>query len=172
MDLSDTKAPWFLAQLKPNSAAIAQTHLERQGFAHFLPMELRTIRRAGRFETRRCPLFPGYLFVSFDPDKGLWRKINATRGISRLVSFGNVPRPVPFELIAQIVERCDAEHCLRPQAKFVEGEEVRVASGPFVDFVAKIERIEPDQRVWLLMDLMGAETRVAMPATELRPKAG
>ncbi|OOY26787.1 transcriptional activator RfaH [Thioclava sp. L04-15] len=172
MDFLDTVSLWFLAQVKPNSAVIAQANLERQGFAIFMPTEMRTMRRAGRFETRRCPLFPGYLFVSFDPDKGLWRKINATRGIMRLVSFGGVPRPVPPELIAQIAKRCDATHCLRLQREFAEGEEVRVASGPFVDFAATIERIEPDQRVWLLIEMMGAETRVAVSAAELRAKDG
>ena len=168
----NSEAAWFLAQLKPNSAAIAQAHLERQGIASFFPTEMRTSRRAGRFDTRRCPLFPGYLFLSFDPGEGLWRKINATRGITRLVSFGGVPRPVPSEVIAQIADRCDAAHCIQAQREILEGEEVRVASGPFVDFVAKIERIDPDQRVWLLMDMMGAATRVAVPASELRTKGG
>ncbi|OOY22020.1 transcriptional activator RfaH [Thioclava sp. DLFJ5-1] len=167
-----SNGPWFLAQLKPNSAAIAQAHLERQGIESFLPTEMHTRRRAGRFDTRRCPLFPGYLFVAFDPEKGLWRKINATRGIARLVSFGSVPRPVPSELIAQIAERCDAAHCLRAQQGFVEGDEVRVASGPLVDFIATIDSIDPDRRVWLLMDIMGAATRVAVPASELRAKDG
>ncbi|OOY27872.1 hypothetical protein BMI90_11825 [Thioclava sp. L04-15] len=106
-----SNGPWFLAQLKPDSAAIAQAHLERQGIESFLPTEMRTGHRAGRFDTRRSSLFPGYLYVSFDTEKGLWHKINATRGIARLVSFGSAPRLVPSELITQMAERCNAAHC-------------------------------------------------------------
>ncbi|OOY11910.1 transcriptional activator RfaH [Thioclava marina] len=163
-----TETPWFLAQLKPNSAAIAQTHLERQGFTTFLPREVRTIRRAGRFERARRPLFPGYLFVSFDPARGLWRKINATRGVSRLVSFGAEPRQVPSGLISELVAQCDTEACLQSEASFSAGDTVRVASGPFTDLVGRIAEIDPDARIWVLLDFMGGERRIAVDPKALR----
>ncbi len=39
---------------------------------------------------------------------------------------------------------------------------------PFTDFVATIERVAPDSRVYVLMELMGAKTRVAVSAEHLR----
>ncbi len=43
-----------------------------------------------------------------------------------------------------------------------------LTKGPFTDFVARIESIAPDRRVYVLMELMGAPTRVAVSAEHLR----
>ena len=107
MTSHDRGTTWFLAQLKPNSAAIAERNLKRQGFRTFLPLQEQTRQRYGRFVTVLQPLFPGYIFVAFDPSKGGWRAINATLGNTRLVSFGKDPAPVPLDLISQLMLRCD-----------------------------------------------------------------
>lgn len=48
------------------------------------------------------------------------------------------------------------------------GDQVTLTKGPFTDFVATIESIAPDQRIWVLMSLMGTQTRVAVTAAHLR----
>lgn len=48
------------------------------------------------------------------------------------------------------------------------GDQVAITHGPFADFVAEVEKIDPDRRVWVLMDLMGSQTRVAVGADQLR----
>jgi len=40
--------------------------------------------------------------------------------------------------------------------------------GPFTDFVATIETIDPDRRIWVLLDILGAATRVALSEKNLR----
>ena len=42
------------------------------------------------------------------------------------------------------------------------------SKGPFTGFVATIETIAPDRRVWVLIEIMGGETRVAVSAEQLR----
>ena len=42
MTVHDRGSSWFLAQLKPNCANIANKNLKRQGFQTFLPMEEET----------------------------------------------------------------------------------------------------------------------------------
>jgi len=159
---------WFLAQLKPNAQAIALRNLARQGFSTFLPQQTVTRRQAGRFVEALRPLFPGYLFVHFDPATAPWRKINATSGVSRLVSFDARPRPVPQALIRELRARCDDLGRLQPTPDLQTGTSVEVLSGPFADFVAEVETIAPDQRVWVLLDLMGQHTRVQLGADQVR----
>ncbi len=60
--------PWFIAQLKPNGGALAQRNLARQGITTFLPQQEITHRTNDKMVTRREAVFPGYIFVGFDPD--------------------------------------------------------------------------------------------------------
>lgn len=159
---------WFLAQVKPNCANIADKNLKRQGFKTFLPLEEETRQRNGKFVTATRPLFPGYIFVAFDAARGFWRTVNSTYGITRLVSFGNEPTAVPLDLVSYLMQRCDAKGKLLPATRLSPGDKVTLTTGPFANFVAEVEKIAPDRRVWVLMDIMGGQTRVAVGADQLR----
>ena len=168
MTFDDQGTTWFLAQLKPNCAQIAQKNLIRQGFDTFLPMEEETRQRNGKFVTATRPLFPGYIFVAFDVAKGLWRSVNATHGIMKLVSFGKEPAPVPRDLVSQLMLGCDTSGKLLPPKLLTPGDQVMLTNGPFANFAAEVQKIAPDQRVWVLMDIMGAQTRVAVDASQIK----
>lgn len=159
---------WFLAQLKPNCAQIANRNLRQQGFGTFLPLEERTQQRNGRFKTKKEPLFPGYIFVSFDVTKGLWHQINSTYGINRLIGIGmNGPTEVPTAVVTQLMDRCDDTGTLLPPRILKSGDQVLLTTGPFANFLAEVERTSPDGRVWILMDMMGSKTRVSVACENL-----
>ena len=159
---------WFLAQCKPNSHRIAERNLTQQGFQTFLPMQEKTAPRRGKFVTSLVPLFPGYLFVAFETAQGGWHTINSTYGISRLIGFGKDPVPLPLDLVSELMLRCDEAGKLLPPRILKPGDEVCLTSGPFANFVATIEDITPDKRVWVLLDIMGRQTRVAVSSEGLR----
>lgn len=168
MSLHDRRTTWLLAQVKPNSARIADRNLTRQGFQTFMPTQEETTRNRGKFLTTLKPLFPGYIFVAFDTAQGGWHAVNSTYGISRLVSLGKEPVAVPLDLVSQLMLRCDEAGKLRPPRILKPGEVVCVTSGPFASFVATIEAITPDKRVWVLLDLMGRQMRVAIAPDGVR----
>lgn len=168
MSYHDSEATWFLAQFKPNSYKIAERNLVRQGFRTFLPLHEETMRVRGKFTVQKRPLFPGYLFVALDMLEGRWRAVYSTYGITRIVSLGKEPTPVSRDLVNQLMLRCDQEGKLLPPKLLQPGDQVTMAKGPFADIIATIESVMPDQRVWMLMDIMGAQTRVAVPADQLR----
>ena len=162
MTFHDRGTSWFLAQLKPNCASVADKNLKRQGFKTFLPLEEETRQRNGKFVTYMRSLFPGYIFVAFDVARGLWRTVNSTYGITRLVSLGKEPTTVPLDLVSQLMLRCDAKNKLLPPTLLKPGDQVTLTKGPFANFVVEVEKSAPDRRVWVLMDIMGAHTRVAV----------
>lgn len=159
---------WFLAQLKPNSLQIAERNLHRQGFTTFTPMLEETRQRRGKFVRAATPMFPGYTFVAKDETARWWRAINSTYGVSRLVSFGGAPTPVPGDLVSQIMIRCDASGTVRPLSELSEGDQVQLTTGPFAGFAAEVERIDPDRRIWVLLDIMGGQRRVVTDAGDVR----
>lgn len=168
MTLYDRGTSWFLAQLKPNCANIAEKNLMRQGFKTFLPLEEKTHQRNGKSVTAMRPLFPGYIFVAFDVASEFWRSVNSTYGITRLVSFSKEPTAVPLDLVSQLMLRCDAKSMLLPPKLLRPGDQVTLTKGPFANFVAEVEKIAPDRRVWVLMEIMGGQTRVTLEVNQLR----
>jgi len=159
---------WYLAQLKPNSLNIASRHLHQQGFETFCPTEEVTRRVSGRFVKKTQALFPGYVFVSLDPTAGLWKSVNSTRGITKLVSFGSAPAAVPTGLVEGIRKRCDAEGKLAQIEPFKPGETVQLTHGPFADYIGTIEKIDRSKRIFILMEMMGAKTRVVVEETQIK----
>lgn len=171
MAIHDQGVNWFLAQLKPHSAEIAERNLRRQGFETFLPLVEETRKRNNRFVTTERPLFPGYIFVAFALAQGLWRGVNSTQGVTRLVSFGKEPATVPSALISQLMLRCGPDGKLLTPQGLLPGDRVTLTKGPFANFVAEVEQIAPDRRVWVLMEFMGGQTRMAVAAGQLRESA-
>jgi len=52
------------------------------------------------------------------------------------------------------------------------GDQVALNTAPFANFVAEVEKIAPDRRVLVLMEIMGGQTRVAVGADQLRAVSG
>ena len=153
---------WYLVQLKPNGHRLAKANLERQGFKTFLPLQNVTKRSAHKFVDRNVPLFPGYMFVELDTAQNAWRKVNSTLGVARIVSLGGTPTPVPSAIVNEFISRCDDDGVLRPTHGLEVGQDVQVLRGPFANFVAKVEEISPDQRVWIMIDLLGQSSRISV----------
>ncbi|MBN2906949.1 MAG: transcriptional activator RfaH [Rhodobacteraceae bacterium] len=164
MPQTTLRTDWALAQIKPNADRLAERNLLRQGFRVFLPRLASTRRSGARFVTASRPVFPGYVFVGQQAGAARWQAVNATQGITRLVSFGGTPARVPGALIAALRERV-AQDTVPPVAP---GDKVRLTAGAFADFVATVETLSPERRVWVLLDLLGGATRVAVDAGDLR----
>lgn len=160
---------WFILQFKSNSHHIAAKNLNRQGFETFLPLHDTTSRRTSRFINTSKPLFPGYMFIKFDRAESVWHKINSTYGVSRLITFNSILKSIPTTFVDNLMKRYDLSGRLLPIHKFKKGDQVTVFKGPFANFIATIETYESEQRVWVLMDLMGRKTKIQTSSDALDP---
>ena len=159
---------WFILQFKSNSHHLAAKNLNRQGFETFLPLHDATSRKLSRFINTSKPLFPGYMFVRFDKEESEWHKINNTYGVSRLMTVDSILRSVPDIFVDSLMKRYDLSGKLIPIQKLKKGDQVKVLTGPFANFIATIEEYETDQRIWILMDLMGRKTKIQTPSDALK----
>lgn len=153
-----------MAQLRPHGLAQARAHLKRQGFETFSPVLLESSFKLGKKRNELRPLFPGYLFVRFDPSTNGWTAINSTRGVSRLIL--NDPRrpiPLPEGLMRTLHDRCDPDENYTTAEDLEIGDEVRVLTGPFAELVTRIEALPGAERVGVLIELMGREVRSSLP---------
>lgn len=160
-------SPWFLLQLKPNGYARAALNLERQAVTTFMPLHISQSAAGGK--PRKVPLFPGYLFISFQPAIISFKTINSTYGVARLVTSGDTSfKGLPVSLIEGLKARCDETGVLQPVSDLKENEMVRITSGPFAEFVATVEKLQSKDRVRVIMELMGRETRAEVSTSNVR----
>ena len=162
---------WFLAHAQPKSEWKAELHLGAQGFKTYLPQIQKTIRHARKLRTVRAPLFPRYLFVALDLGRDRWLSIRSTIGVSRLFTTRDGrPVPVPVGIVESLIERSEAD-ITRLDVGLVKGQQVRVLSGPFADFVGTLERLDGAGRVQVLLQLMGTAVPVTLHRSALSPAA-
>ena len=151
---------WFVLQLKANAHNRAVKNLNQQGFETFLPLLNLTSRKGSRFLKKKQPLFPGYLFITFDKADEKWSKINNTYGVSRLITFNCTLKSIPSSFINNLIDRYDCLGELIPVKKIEKGDQVKFLQGPFANFLATVETLEPNNRIWVLMDLMGRQAKI------------
>ena len=159
---------WFILQFKSNSHHLAAKNLNRQGFETFLPLHETTSRRLSRFINTSKPLFPGYMFIRFDRAESEWHKINNTYGVSRLITFNSILKSIPSTFIDSLMMRYDLSGKLLPMQKLKKGDQVKILKGPFANFIATVETYETDQRIWILIDLMGRKTKTQASVEDLQ----
>lgn len=159
---------WFVAQLRPHGLARARTHLHRQGFETFSPEIATGHRPQLKVKKSRSPLFPGYLFVNFNPSVNGWTAINNTRGVSRLIlNDPRRPSPLPQQLMKQLFRRCDSSELFSSSDILEVGDHIRILSGPFSGLITKIEALPDTERVGLLVELLGRQVRSTLPRSDV-----
>ncbi len=160
---------WFAAQLKPNALRIALRNLGRQGFAARAPRMIAVRRQAGRIIRRAEPVFPGYVFVQFDPARPGWQAVNGTHGIARLVTGDpRAPRPLPRDFMAALLAQCDEAGLMASPDTLAVGDRVEMTDGPFAALVGRIVALDRDGRVRVMMEILGGATPVSAIAAHLR----
>jgi transcriptional antiterminator RfaH len=162
---------WYAVYTQPRNEDRAHEHLARQGFEVFLPRYLKRRSHARRVTIAPAPLFPRYLFVSFDASQQRWRAIRSTRGVIDLVSNGEMPVPVPDTIIQEMERRRDTDGyvVLARHLDLKRGTRIRIDSGPFAAHEAIFETIRDSDRVIALLSLMGREVVVQVPIRAVMP---
>ena len=156
---------WYVVHTHPRGEPLAIINLNNQGLETYLPRQLKRRRHARRTEWVPAPLFPGYLFVRFDLDRTRWRAIHSTFGVRYLVCNGELPAPVPHGIVEDIrsCEDDDGVVIVSKQAPFDKGERVQIMTGALRDQVGLFDCATDDERIFILLDLLGRQVRVRVP---------
>jgi transcriptional antiterminator RfaH len=160
----DTYQPWYCVECQPCQETRAARELRNQSFMVFLP---RLVVEHTKRGTVMVPLFPKYLFVSFDVVTPRWRSIHSTFGVRRLMSCNaETPLTVPENLMAMLIVNAGPDQVFdfRPAGpRFHVEQRLRVTSGPFENFEGLCTATGP-RRVSLLLEFLGGQREVTVDA--------
>ncbi|MWV26962.1 transcription termination/antitermination NusG family protein [Aurantiacibacter rhizosphaerae] len=157
---------WYAVQAQPGRERLAFEHLDRQGFRAFLPAVKRPRRIGTKHVMATSALFPGYLFVSFNPDRDRWRSINGTVGVMRLVSFGEHPTALPRGFVETLAS-AGSDPGGPLECQLTQGVPVRIMGGVFDDITGTLLAKKPGERVVVLLDILSGRRRVTLPRRQV-----
>lgn len=180
---------WHIALLEPSETQFSLDEcdlwenrvariLRCRGYEAYYPAIPRKTHKRHRIARIAVgPMFPGYMLVRESP-RG-WDMLRTTPGIRSRNSLLLNPATgrlavLPEDEIWRIAEiefkLMDQE--LNPPKKVLPykvGDRVRVTGGPFEGRYAKIETLDDNERIALLMDIFGRESRVYASSGHLAP---
>jgi transcriptional antiterminator RfaH len=150
----DNDAEWYAIRTKPNEEGRADINLRNWQVQTFAPkFKEGRISWNGSQRVSR-PLFSGYIFAHFNASSEL-HKINYTRGVKNVVSFGGVPTSIDDNVINLLMARATEDGFIRMDDELKVGDRVRINSGPFANLVGIFrQRTKDQERVKILLDAM------------------
>jgi transcriptional antiterminator RfaH len=156
-------ADWYVLQSKAKHEAIAERNLGNQGFITFLPKLSVQRHLRGRWHSVCEPLFPGYIFIELDLERQNTAPIRSTRGVIRLVRLGASLQPFPESLLHALMQaQTGSGDAIDPAKLFKSGDEVMLINGPMAGLTAIFKARNSQERVVLLLNIMGNETQVSV----------
>jgi transcriptional antiterminator RfaH len=164
---------WYLIHTKPGREEVAEFNLLRQSYQVYYPRLLRPTRHRGNWIDQVASLFPRYLFLRLAPSQDLG-PVRSTVGVTNIVRFGYAYAVVPGRIVEDLRTRADPEtglHRLQRYLQFAPGSNVRVVAGVFDGLEGVFQRESGDERVVLLLGLLGRDTRVEVPARFVVPQS-
>ena len=155
---------WYAVCCKPRQEAVAEENLLRQGFRVYLPRIRMRQRRRGQWLDAVEVLFPRYIFIRIDPLRHSTATIRSTRGAVGLVRFGGQPAVVPDTVMHALRQREDAASGLHEDKRplFSAGEAIKLVDGPLAGMEGVFTQKDGDQRVIVLLELLGKANKVTV----------
>jgi transcriptional antiterminator RfaH len=165
---------WYLIHTKASAEAVAQVNLERQGYEVYLPRLVQSVLCRQQRRERIVPLFPRYLFLRLQEGSQPLGPVRSSVGVSGVVRFGCRYALISDETIRHLQARADpltGLHRLMRPAPLACGAAVRIAAGPFDGMEGIFQREDGAERVVVLLNLLGDDTPVRVPAEWILPHA-
>lgn len=136
-------------------------------FRIVVPMEDEAQIKDGKRKIVKRKVYPGYVMVEMVLTDASWYVVRNTPGVTGFVGTGNKPIPLREEEVEQILQQMGVEEP-RPRIDVSVGENVRVTSGPFENFIGSIEEIMADKgKLRVLVSMFGRETPIELDFNQI-----
>jgi transcription elongation factor/antiterminator RfaH len=163
-------ALWYAIHTHPKEEDRANSNLRAWNVETFNPKvrERRLNPFTGAASYEKKPLFPRYIFARFDA-AALLSKICFTRGVKRVVGFGNGPVPIEDEIIDFIIEKTGEDGFVQLGEELKRGDRVTVKNGLLGELSGIFEReIKDTDRVRILLNAINYQASIVIPKEHVR----
>ena len=160
---------WYVVQTRSRFEKKCFEQLILMGINVYLPTQKVKKKWSDRVKEIETPLFSGYLFVQFE-EKEKYTILN-TNGIVRFVSFSGDYASVSEKQIESLKNIEKAESSIEiVEMNFIEGDEVKISSGPLKGLEAKIVQFNGKRKLLLNIDAIGKGVLIEIEKTKIEKK--
>ena len=151
---------WYLIKTKSQQEKKAVENLRNQDYETFCPM--------AKINNKKVVLFPGYLFILLDKKNQNWSPIRSTKGVSHFVRFGLAFAQTHSSVIEFIRSNQETtSEKLIELNKFKSGDKIQITEGVFKNLVGIFQCYKADDRVILLLKLLGNEQSLSFEKSKV-----
>lgn len=137
-------------------------------FRVLVPMEDEVQVKDGKKIVTKKKVYPGYVIVEMALTDDSWYVVRNTPGVTGFVGSGNKPIPLRESEVKAIMKRMGVDEP-RTKVDFEVGQNVRVISGPFENFIGTVEEIYPDKgKLKVMVSMFGRETPVELEFSQVQ----
>ena len=147
---------WYVLHVRPRCEKKMAEYCRLNRFKYYLPLRQETKIYQRRKVTVEKPLFPSYVFVTFDDDGRM--VLLKTNNIVRILK-PHSRRQLLYEL-AQIRRALAVDPCLSPISALRKGHRVRIKGGPFMGVEGIVSSVKGKAKVCLNVDMIGQAVAV------------
>ena len=138
--------------------------LENEIFDVIIPEKEEVAKKDGVEKVIKRKIFPGYVLVNMIVNEKTWYDVRNTDGVTGFVGSGTKPIPLTEDEYENILREMGVEKTKVVHDIDVEvGETVKICSGPFENFAAKVVSVDDEKgKIKALVDMFGRETNVEL----------
>ena len=114
-------------------------------------------------------LMPGYVLIEMEADEDLFTLVRRTAGVSGFVGDGVNPIALTEEEVHRVLELVkDKKDKPKPEIKYSLGEQVKVVTGPFVNFIGSVDEIDAEKgKLKVMVSIFGRPTPVELDVLQV-----
>lgn len=136
--------------------------LENEIFEVIIPVKDEVEKKDGTEKVTQRKIFPGYVLVNMIVNEKTWYDVRNTDGVTGFVGSGTKPIPLTEDEVENILREMGVEK-VKIAIDVEVGETVKICSGPFENFAAKVVSIDDEKgKIKALVDMFGRETTVEL----------
>jgi transcription antitermination factor NusG len=158
---------WFALQVRTRWERTTAALLHGKGYETFLPTHKLRRRWARDFKEVEAPLFPGYVFCSFDVQKRL--PILITPGVIAVVSRGKIPVPVDRSEFDALRAIAHSGMAAQPWPYLEIGQRIRIEDEALQGLEGILIRFKGSHRVVLSVSLLRRSVAFEIDRSSVRP---
>ena len=171
------KKHWYIVHVYSGYENKVKTNLEKRIeymdmadkiFRVEVPQKTITQVKAGKKTEKEEKIFPGYVLVEMIMTEETWYVVRHTAGVTKFVGSAKKPIPAKESEIKKIIQRSTST-VQKIELDVKVGDQVKISSGPFADFIGEITEVYPDKaKLRATVSIFGRETPVELEYKQIQ----